>query len=44
MFFFFFFFSIISLLELMATGDGQFRPQGLDCQNLCMGPLNIATH
>ena len=23
---------------------GQFRPQGLDWQDLCRGPINIATH
>ena len=26
------------------TGRGQFGPQGLDCQGLCRGPLNIATY
>ena len=25
------------------TGHGQFRPQGLNWQDLCRGPLNIAT-
>ena len=24
--------------------NGQFGPQGLDCQDLCRGPLNIATY
>ena len=25
-------------------GSGQFGPQGLDWQDLCRGPLNIATY
>ena len=38
-------FSIISLWELIwLIWRGQFRPQGLDWQDLCRGPLNIATH
>ena len=42
--FFKFFFSIISLWELMTPGHGQFGPQGLDWQDLCRGPLHIATY
>ena len=28
----------------MTLGCGQFGPQGLDWQDLCRGPLNIATY
>ena len=28
----------------MTPGRGQFGPQGLDWQDLCRGPLNIATY
>ena len=45
MFFFFLsFFFIISLLELVTPGHGQFGPRGLDWQDLCRGQLNIATY
>ena len=38
-------FSIISLWELMTPGAfSQFGPQGLDWQDLCRGPLSIATY
>ena len=37
-------FSIISLQELMTPGRAQTGPQGLDWQDLCRGPLNIATY
>ena len=33
--------------KFMGTNDpsrGQFGTQGLDCQDLCRGPLNIATY
>ena len=36
-------FPIISLLELLIPGCGQFGPQGLDWQDLCRGPLDITT-
>ena len=37
-------FCIISLWELMTLGHGQFGPKGLDWQDLCNGPLHIATY
>ena len=37
-------FPIISLWQQMIPGHGQFGPQGLDWQDLCRGPLNIATY
>ena len=37
-------FPIISLWEIMTPGHGQFGPQGLDWQDLCRRPLNIATY
>ena len=30
--------------SMEANWHGQFRPQGLDWQDLCSGPLNIATY
>ena len=41
---FFKIFPNISPWEIMIPGHGQFRPQGLDWQDLCRGPLNIATY
>ena len=39
------FFFIISPNKLMTPpGCGQFGPQGLDWQDLCSGPLHIATY
>ena len=37
-------FSHYNLWELMTPGRGQFGHQELDWQNLCRGPLNIATY
>ena len=37
-------FPIISLWELMTPGAWLVGLQGLDWQDLCMGPLNIATY
>ena len=37
-------FPIVSLWELMTPGHGQFESQGLDWQDLCRGPLNIAAY
>ena len=36
---------IISLWELRSPGhDGQYGPQGYGLQDLCRGPLDIATY
>ena len=37
-------FPIISLSKLLIPGQGQFGHQGLDWQDLCRGPLDIATY
>ena len=34
----------LCLLELMTPGRGQCRPNELDWQDVCRGPLNIATY
>ena len=37
------FFPIIRQRELLISGYGQFEPNGLDWQDLCRGPIDIAT-
>ena len=41
---FFLNFPFISLWELLIPGGGQLGPQGLDWQDLCWEPLDIATY
>ena len=39
-----FFFSILSLWKLLIPWAGTVGPQGIDLQDICSGPLEIATY